>query len=68
MIHKLLTHKEAAKRLVISVPTFRKWVRSGFPVVDVGGKRTKILEQDVENIIKHREEQAELYGKIKLKI
>ena len=51
MIHKLLTHKEAAKRIGVSLPTFRKWAREGFPQVDVGKIRTKILEQDVENYI-----------------
>ena len=53
MIHKLLTHKQAAELLGISRETFRKWVRvKNFPQVDIGRVRTKILEKDVLDYVK----------------
>jgi excisionase family DNA binding protein len=51
----LLTYKEACKKIGVTAPTFRKMLKNGFPDVDVGKKKTKILLRDVEEYILKKE-------------
>ena len=57
MDDKLLTYKEVADRLSVSIWTVRSWIRKGYLKSTAIGERTvRVSESDLNEFIKRKEE------------
>lgn len=53
----LLTYKEVAERLSVSIWTVRSWVRKGYlKSLKIGEKTVRVSEADLSEFIKRKEE------------